>query len=59
MAQPIGRELSTLQCFTTKELRTRYTEIFGKVTNANNRTWLVKRIACRRTGGASDARSVH
>jgi hypothetical protein len=47
MDQPIGRELSTLQRLTTKELRTKYAETFGESTNANNRMWLIKRIAWR------------
>ena len=42
-----GRELSALQRMTVKQLRIRYAELFGETTNANNRTWLVKRIAWR------------
>jgi hypothetical protein len=43
----VGRELAALQRLTVKELRNRYAEVFGEPTNANNRAWLVKRIAWR------------
>jgi hypothetical protein len=43
----VGKELAALQRMTVKELRTRYAEVFGEATNANNRAWLVKRIAWR------------
>ncbi|MFN4260887.1 MAG: DUF2924 domain-containing protein [Gemmataceae bacterium] len=43
----IGKELAALQRLTVKELRHRYAEVFGEPTNANNRAWLVKRIAWR------------
>jgi hypothetical protein len=43
----IGQELAALQRMTVKELRHRYAEVFGEETNANNRAWLVKRIAWR------------
>ena len=33
----IGKELATLQRLTVKELRTKYAEVFGESTNANNR----------------------
>jgi hypothetical protein len=32
---------------TTKQLRERYAEVFGESTAANNRTWLIRRIAWR------------
>ncbi len=43
----VGRELAALGRLTTKELRARYAEVFGEGTNANNRTWLLRRIAWR------------
>jgi hypothetical protein len=43
----LNRELAALQRLTVKQLRTRYAEVFGEPTNANNRTWLVRRIAWR------------
>src|SRR6516164_11725155 len=43
----IGRELAALQRLSVKELRDRYAEAFGEGTNANNKTWLIKRIAWR------------
>ncbi len=47
MALNIGRELAALQRLTVKQLRQRYAEVFGEPTNANNKPWLVKRIAWR------------
>lgn len=43
----VGKELAALQRLTVNELRARYAEVFGEPTNANNRAWLVKRIAWR------------
>ena len=43
----VGKEVAALQRLTVKELRTRYAEVFGEATNANNRAWLVKRLAWR------------
>jgi hypothetical protein len=42
-----GKELAALQRLSVKELRDRYAEAFGEGTNANNRAWLIKRIARR------------
>src|SRR5215468_1154399 len=47
MSPNVARELATLQRLTVPQLRTRYAEVFGETTNANNRTWLVKKIAWR------------
>lgn len=47
MALNIARELGVLQRLTVKQLRERYAEVFGEATRANNRDWLVKRIAWR------------
>src|SRR3989441_13201530 len=47
MSMNIARELAALQRLTVPQLRARYAEVFGETTNANNRTWLVKKIAWR------------
>jgi hypothetical protein len=47
MNPAIGQQLAQLQRLTTPQLRTRYAELFGEHTPANNRTWLFKRIAWR------------
>src|SRR5205823_2276955 len=47
MSMNIARELAALQRLTVPQLRARYAEIFGETTNANNRPWLVKKIAWR------------
>ncbi len=47
MHPPIGQQLRELQGLTTPQLRGRYAEVFGEHTPANNRTWLLKRIAWR------------
>jgi hypothetical protein len=43
----VGKEVAALQRLTVKELRARYAEAFGEDTNANNKAWLIKRIAWR------------
>lgn len=43
----VGREITNLQRMTVRELRTRYAEVFGEQTGANNKAWLIKRIAWR------------
>ena len=43
----VGKELAALQRLSVKELRDRYAEAFGEGTNANNRAWLIERIAWR------------
>jgi hypothetical protein len=43
----VANEVAALQRMTTKELRGRYAEVFGEATGANNKAWLVKRIAWR------------
>jgi hypothetical protein len=45
MSENVVREVAALQRFTVPQLRDRDAEVFGETTNANNRTWLVKRIA--------------
>src|SRR3954451_10243459 len=47
MSMNIARELAALQRLTVPQLRARYAEIFGETTNANNRLWLMKKIAWR------------
>jgi len=47
MQPAIGQQLAALQRLTIPQLRMRYAEIFGEYTPANNRTWLMKRIAWR------------
>src|SRR5215469_5885372 len=47
MTLNVGKEIASLQRLTVKELRSRYAEAFGECTNANNRDWLIKRIAWR------------
>ena len=47
MDPTIGQQLAQLQRLTTPQLQTRYADLFGEHTPANNRTWLLKRIAWR------------
>ena len=47
MTVNVGREVAAMERMTNKELRTRYVEVFGEATAANNKAWLVKRIAWR------------
>jgi hypothetical protein len=43
----VGKEVAALQRMTVKELRGKYADVFGEETLANNKGWLVKRIAWR------------
>jgi hypothetical protein len=43
----IVKEVAALRRMTTKELQAKYGELFGEPTLANNRAWLVKRLAWR------------
>ncbi len=43
----VGKELAALQRLGVTELRARYAEVFAEETNANNKTWLLRRIAWR------------
>src|SRR5271166_1366566 len=47
MHPPLGRHLTQLQRLTTAQLRSRYAAVFGEHTAANNRIWLIKRMAWR------------
>ncbi len=43
----MARQIAALQRLTVKELRAKYAEAFGEATHANNRDWLIKRVAWR------------
>ena len=43
----VAKEVAALRKLTMRELRGRYAEVFGETTNANNKAWLIKRIAWR------------
>lgn len=43
----IGKEVATMQRMTVNELRAKYADVFGEVTNARHKEWLVRRIAWR------------
>ena len=43
----IHYEIADLRRLNVKQLRSRYAEVFGEPTTANNKTWIVKRIAWR------------
>jgi hypothetical protein len=58
MAIDVGKQVAALRRMTAGELRERYAAVFGEATAANNKTWLVRRIAWRiqaaAAGGLSD-----
>ncbi len=43
----VAKEVAALRKMTMRELRAKYAEAFGETTNANNKQWLLKRIAWR------------
>src|SRR5260370_17934980 len=43
----VPTEVAALQRLGPKGLRARYAEVFGEATAANNKTWLIRRIAWR------------
>ncbi len=43
----VAKEVVALGRMTVKQLRGRYADVFGEATAANNKTWLVRRIAWR------------
>ncbi len=43
----VGKELAALRRMTVGELRARYAEVFGEITNGRHKDWLVKRIIWR------------
>ena len=47
MSLNVGKEVAALKRMAVKDLRVRYAEAFGEETRANNKAWLVKRIAWR------------
>ena len=47
MSLNVEAEVAALRRLTTKQLQTRYVEVFGEATRCHNRDWLVKRIAWR------------
>jgi len=47
MSVNVAKELAALRKMGLRDLRARYAEAFGETTNANNKPWLVKRIAWR------------
>jgi hypothetical protein len=47
MSLNVAKEVAALQRLSTAELRRKYAELFGEVTAANNRPWLLKRLAWR------------
>jgi hypothetical protein len=58
MTLNVGKKVAALQRMTVRELRTRYAEVFGEVTRAGNKAWLVKRTACPRTPQATRSNSL-
>ncbi len=43
----MARQIAALQRLKVADLRAKYVEVFGEATRANNRDWLIKRIAWR------------
>ena len=43
----VGKEVAALQRMTVKQLQARYADVFGEQARANNKAWLVKRVAWR------------
>jgi hypothetical protein len=43
----VAKEVAAMKRMTMRELREKYAEAFGDTTNANNRTWLIRRISWR------------
>lgn len=47
MKSTVDKEVAVLSRMSTGELRQRYAEVFGEATRANNKPWLIRRIAWR------------
>jgi len=47
MVPTLSQQLAELQQLNTPQLRSRFASLFGEQTPANNRAWLIKRIAWR------------
>ena len=43
----VAKEVAALKRLPMQDLKARYADVFGEPTNANNRVWLVRRIAWR------------
>ena len=43
----VHKEVAAMQRLGAKQLRGRYAEVFGETTTANNKIWLIRRIAWR------------
>ncbi len=43
----VAKEVAAMQRLPMQDLKARYADVFGEPTNANNRVWLVRRIAWR------------
>ena len=43
----VHKEVAAMQRLGAKQLRGRYAEVFGEATTANNKIWLIRRIAWR------------
>jgi Protein of unknown function (DUF2924) len=43
----VHKEVAAMQRLGAKQLRGRYADVFGEATTANNKTWLIRRIAWR------------
>ena len=53
----VAKEVAAMKRMPMRKLRERYAETFGETTNANNRIWLVRRIAWRLQARAEGALS--
>jgi hypothetical protein len=57
MSANVAQEIANLPRQTVAQLRGRFAEVFGETTNANNKSWLIKRIAWRLQAVAEGALS--
>ena len=47
LTQDLGHDIAQLPTLTVTQLRQRYADLFGEITQVGNKQWLVKRIAWR------------
>ena len=47
MSANLAQEIANLLRQTVAQLRSRFAEVFGEMTNAHNKSWLIKRLAWR------------
>ena len=47
MSANLAQEIANLPRQTVAQLRSRFAEVFGEMTNAHNKSWLIKRLAWR------------